>query len=249
MSNVNYAIIFKGEIIDGFQVISVKANLAKLLKIDAEKMVTLFSGKQIVIKRTANKTQAIILARALKKIGADIKVRAIKQSPEQSKAQSKAQAKEQAKAQPPNPDKASTLGLAPNKGFIVKPAAPVPAPNLDLSGMSVAKNDDTFLAEPTEPEYLDLDLSEYSVQDNDGSPLVEASTDEVPTIDAPDFGLDKPGAVLETIPDDRELLKPDTTGMSLAATGSDLIEPEEKGQEPPPKAPDTSGFKLVPNSD
>lgn len=243
MSNVTYAIIFKGEIIDGFQVISVKANLAKLLKIDAEKMVTLFSGKQIVIKRTANKTQAIILAKALKKIGADIKVRAIKQSPEQSKAQAKT------KAQPPNPDKASTWGLAPNTGFIVKPAPPVPAPNLDLSGMSVAKNDGTFLAEPAEPEYLDLDLSEYSVQDNDGSPLVDASTDEVPTIDAPDFGLDKPGAVLETIPDDRELLNPDTTGMSLAATGSDLIEPEEKGKEPPPKAPDTSGFKLVPNSD
>ena len=159
MSNVTYAIIFKGEIIDGFQVISVKANLAKLLKIDAEKMVTLFSGKQIVIKRTANKTQAIILAKALKKVGADIKVRAIKQSPEQSKAQ--------AKAQPPNPDNASTWGLAPNKGFIVKPSPPVPAPNLDLSGMSVAKNDGTFLAEPAEPEYLDLDLSEYSVQDND----------------------------------------------------------------------------------
>jgi hypothetical protein len=115
--------------------------------------------------------------------------------------------------------------------------------------MSVAENDGTFLAEPADTEYLDLDLSEYSVQDNDGSPLVEASKDEAPTIDAPDFGLDKPGAVLETIPDDRELLNPDTKGMSLAATGSDLLDPEEKGQEPPPKAPDTSGFKLVPNLD
>lgn len=245
MSNVIYAIIFKGEIIDGFQLISVKANLAKLLKIDAEKMVTLFSGKQIVIKRTANKTQAVILAKALKKIGADIKVRAIKQT----SAQSQTQSKTQSKAQASNPDKASTWGLAPNKGFIVKPAAPVPAPDLDLSGISVAKNDGTFLVEPAEPEHLDLDLSEYSIQDNDGSPLVEASTDEAPTIDAPDFGLDKPGAVLETIPDDRELLNPDTTGISLAATGSDLLDPEEKDQKPPPKAPDTSGIKLVPNVD
>jgi hypothetical protein len=245
MSNVTYAIIFKGEIIDGFQVISVKANLAKLLKIDAKKMAMLFSGKQIVIKRTADKTQAVILAKALKKVGADIKVRAIKQSA----AQSKTQVKTQAKTQASNPDNSSTWGLAPNKGFIVKPAAPVPAPDLDLSGMSVAENDGTFLAEPADPEYLDLDLSEYSVQDNDGSPLVEASKDEAPTIDVPDFGLDKPGAVLETIPDDRELLNPDTKGMSLAATGSDLLDPEEKGQEPPPKAPDTSGFKLVPNLD
>jgi hypothetical protein len=241
MSNVIYAVIYKGEIIDGFQPISVKANLAKLLKIDAKKMATLFSGKQIVIKRTADKTQAVKYAKALKRVGADIKVRAIKQSASQSKAQTKKQL--------PDPDKASTWGLAPNKGFIVKPAAPVPAPDLDLSGISVAENDGTFLVEPADAEYLDLDLSEYSVQENDGSPLVEASTDEVPIIEAPDFGLDKPGAVLETIPDDRELLDPNTKGMSLAATGSDLLEPKEKDQKPPPKAPDTSAFKLVPNVD
>jgi hypothetical protein len=245
MTNVIYAIIFKGEIIDGFQPISVKANLAKLLKIDAKKMAALFSGKQVVIKRTADKTQAVKYAKALKRVGADIKVRAIKQSASQSKAQAKTQAKKQL----PDPDKASTWGLAPNKGLIVKPAAPVPAPDLDLSGMSVAENDGTFLVEPADAEYLDLDLSEYSVQENDGSPLVEASTDEVPIIEAPDFGLDKPGAVLETIPDDRKLLNPKTKGMSLAATGSDLLEPKEKDQKPPPKAPDTSALELVPNVD
>jgi hypothetical protein len=253
MSNVIYAIIYKGEIIDGFQLISVKANLAKLLKIDAKKMAALFSGKQIVIKRTADKTQAVKYAKALKRVGADIKVRAIKQSASQSKAQAKTQARTQARTQAkkqlPNPDKASTWGLAPNKGFIVKPAAPVPAPDLDLSGISIAENDGTFLVEPADAEYLDLDLSEYSVQENDGSPLVEASTDEVPIIEAPDFGLDEPGDVMDTIPDDRELLDPNTKGMSLAATGSDLLEPKEKDQKPPPKAPDTSAFELVPNVD
>ena len=253
MSNVIYAIIFKGEIIDGFQLISVKANLAKLLKIDGKKMMTLFSGNQIVIKRTTDKTQAVKVAKALKRVGADIKVRAIKQSASQSKTQSKAQSKAQSKtrskAQQSDPDNAATWGLAPNKGFIVKPAAPVPAPDLDLSGISVAENDGTFLVEPADAENLDLDLSEYSVQENDGSPLVEASTEEVPIIEAPDFGLDKPGAVLETIPDDRKLLNPNTKGMSLAATGSDLLEAEEKDQKPPPKAPDTSAIKLVPNFD
>jgi hypothetical protein len=212
-------------------------------------MATLFSGKQIVIKRTADKTQAVKYAKALKRIGADIKVRAIKQSASQSKAQTKTQTKKQTKKQLPDPDNASTWGLAPNKGPIVKPAAPVPAPDLDLSGISVAENDGTFLVEPADAEYLDLDLSEYSVQENDGSPLVEASTDEVPIIEAPDFGLDEPGDIMDTIPDDRELLDPNTKGMSLAATGSDLLEPKEKDQKPPPKAPDTSAFELVPNVD
>ena len=78
MSSVTYAIVFSGQIVDGFQPISVKAHMAKLLKLDAEKMAILFSGKQVVIKRTPDKEQAVKYGTALKKIGADIKVKVIK---------------------------------------------------------------------------------------------------------------------------------------------------------------------------
>lgn len=231
MSNVIYAIVFKGEIIDGFQPISVKAHMAQLLKADAKKMQVLFSGKQLVIKRTEDKTLAIKYANALKKIGADIKVSIVKA------------------VKPPEPDADTGLSLMPNEGYIVEPTPPVPPPDLDLSAYSVVENDDGFLVEATEQEHLELDLSEYSIKDNDGSPLVEASPDEAHDINVPDFGLDEPGALLETIPDERELLNPNTLGMSLATAGSDLLEPEEKDQSPPPKAPDTSGINLVPSFD
>jgi hypothetical protein len=246
MANVIYAIVFKGEIVEGFKPISVKAHMAKLLKADIEKMKVLFSGKQIVIKRTVDKQEAVKYGNALKKIGADVKVKVIKTK--------------DTVAQPATPrptDTPSTnpvpavvtsgLSLAPNEGNIVEPSAPAPAPDLDLSGISVAEMDETFLVEPTEQALLDLDLSEYSVRDNDGTPLVEASDDDVPVVEAPDFGLDEPGAVLETLKEEKELLNPNTVGMTIAMAGSDLLEAEEKDQAPPAKAPDTSAIHLETN--
>ncbi len=240
MSSVIYAIVFKGEIIDGFQPISVKAHMAKLLKADIDKMQTLFSGKQIVIKRTADKAEALKYANALKKIGADIKVRAIKTEAPAADAEATA---------PTTGADTSGLSLAPNEGFIVEPKPPPPPLELDLSGLSLAENDGTLLAEPKQEDHIELDLSEYSIKENDGSPLVTASTEAPPIIDAPDFGLDEVGATLETIPDEREKLNPNTMGMTLAMAGSELLEPEEKKLAPPPKAPDTSSLSLVANFD
>jgi hypothetical protein len=67
--SVSYAIVFNGQIIDGFQIISVKAHLAKMLKASPEKISALFSGKPVVIKRTTNKQTAIKYSTALKKVG------------------------------------------------------------------------------------------------------------------------------------------------------------------------------------
>ena len=55
--------------------------------------------------------------------------------------------------------------------------------------------------------------------------------------------------MLETIQEDKQTLNPNTEGMSLALTGSNLIEEEEKRIEAPPTKPDTNGINLVPNFD
>ncbi|MDZ7683705.1 MAG: hypothetical protein U5O39_00330 [Gammaproteobacteria bacterium] len=47
-------------------------------------------------------------------------------------------------------------------------------------------------------------------------------------MEAPDFGLDEPGAVLETLPDEREEVHPDISSLSLAATG----QRPDRGQRP-----------------
>ena len=253
MSSITYAIVFKGEILEGFQPILVKAHMAKLLKADGERMKVLFSGKQIVLKRTPDKELAVKYTNALKKIGADIKVKGIKSEAPVEKAapalppvgDTQAAAADDA---PVAPD-TSALSLAPNEGNIVESAPPPPEPDLDLSGIELAENDGSLPVEPAPAEIVELDLSEYSVAENDGSPIVEPSDEVVPEIEVPDFGLDEPGAILDTIQEEKELLNPNTMGMTLAMAGSDLLEPEDKDQEPPPAAPDTSSIHLVPNFD
>jgi len=79
--------------------------------------------------------------------------------------------------------------------------------------------------------------------------LVEPSSEPVPRVEAPDFGLDEPGAVLDTIKEDKELVNPDISGLTLAEPGSDLLTPDDRPQEPPPQSPDTSNIQLEPSGD
>lgn len=252
MTPVTYAIVFGGDIVEGFQAISVKAHMAKLLKADAVKMQILFSGKPIVMKRTADKAAVTKYGSALKKIGADVKDRIIKPtepapaSPAPGRAHvaqapnakaPKAIAPEVA-AQPKTPQKrmpqdaetpaanksalpaklieAVNFSLKDNKGNLFKAAPDVPTPALDLSQLALAENDGSPIIEPGErAERLDLDLSALSVAENDDTPLA-APEPEVEKIQAPDFGLDEPGAILATIKEQVEFANPDTSGMSLA---------------------------------
>jgi len=239
MSSVVYAIVFKGEILEGFESFSVKAHLAGMLKADQEKMATLFSGKQIVLKKTADKQQALKLGAALKKAGADIKIRAIKIAQEP-----------QTEPQPATTGSADegAISLAPNVGNIVDAKEEVPPLDLDLSGISMAEAGEGRLGEPTEEVILDLDLSDMSMAEA-GEGLLVAPKEEVEKVDAPDFGLDEPGAVLETLKEEVELLDPDTSSLSMAEAGADILNPEDRDQGPEPEAPDTSEIQLVPDFD
>lgn len=242
MSSEFYAIVFQGEISEGAELISVKAHMAKMLKADAKKMAVVFSGKPIVLKKTADKQEAIKIGTILKKIGAEVKVRVIKQDASKATA-----------AKPAAQPSGATTGegsfdLAPNKGNIFDPEPEKVAPVLDLSGFEVGENDGTLLIESEPFEKIELDLSEYDVAENDGSLLIEPAA-EVPKIEAPDFGLDKPGAILETLQEEKVLVNPDISSIGLASQEGDILKDDEKDNTPPPKAPDTSQIKLVSDSD
>ena len=263
MSGETYAIVFNGGIVEGFAADTVKAQLAKLLKTDAKKTSALFSGKQIVLKKTTDRAEAAKYGKALKKVGADVKIRIIKAGataapPKPAVALSKPA------AAPPKPAAAlaaetpsepeapvidtSGISLAPNEGDLFDPVPRAVTPEIDLSSFSVTENDDRPLAEPSEEVVVELDLSEFSVKDNDGTALVEHEDEAIPPIEVPDFGLDEPGAVLETLQEEKELLNPSTIGMTLAMAGAELLE-DEPPPPPPPGAPDTSKINLVPNFD
>ena len=249
MSGETYAIVFNGGIVEGFAADTVKAQLAKLLKTDAKKTAALFSGKQIILKKTTDRAEAAKYGKALKTVGADVKIRIIKAGATAAPAKPAAALAAETPSQPEAPAiDTSGISLAPNEGDLFDPVPRAVIPEIDLSSFSVADNDDTPLVEPSEEVVVELDLSEFSIKDNDGTALVEHEDEAIPAIEVPDFGLDEPGAVLETLQEEKELLNPSTIGMTLAIAGAELLE-DEPPPPPPPGAPDTSKINLVPNFD
>lgn len=75
MPNPTYDIFFSGEIIEGFHPESVQNNLEKLLKVDAEKISRLFSGKPIRIKSGVDQETAIKYRTTFQEAGALIEIK------------------------------------------------------------------------------------------------------------------------------------------------------------------------------
>jgi len=262
--SVTYAIVFSGEIVEGFQIISVKAHLAKMLRASPEKMAALFSGKPVVIKRTADKQEAAKYGTALKKVGADIRVKIIRgeatapkpnQIPTSTPASTAApgQGTPAVKTSQATPTAATVpsgvsadFTLVENEGNLFEPFEKEKPVEVDISELSLAENDGSPIIEPTPKEKRELDLSAISIAENDGSPIVEPRVLPEKVV-APDFGLDEPGAVLETLKEEVEPVNPDTSDMSLAFPGSDLLNPDEIDKGPEPVVPDVSNIKLVAN--
>ena len=266
--SVTYAIVFSGDIVEGFQIISVKAHLAKMLKASPEKMAALFSGKPVVIKRTADKQEAAKYGTALKKVGADIKVKIIRSNATAAKVASthiNATSSQPAPSTPtsaatrdaipsPNAIPAVSLGdavpaeftLAENSGDLFEPVEKEIPVNLNISDINLAENDGSPIVEPKIYAKLELDLSAISIAENDGSPIGVPRVMAEKVV-APDFGLDEPGALLKTLKEEVELVNPDVSSISLAFPGSDLLNPDEIEKGPSPVVPDVSNIKLVAN--
>jgi hypothetical protein len=213
MSTTDFLVVFSGASLDGFEPQSVQTQVEAALRLTEEQSGKLFTGKSVAIKRTQDKTEALMLAQQLKKLGADVSVRV---APKPDAAQQSVQPPEPPAGDPteashaPNitarepihadssPDN-SSLSLAENDGFIVPLAALAPPLNLDLSGLSALAEFDQPLEAPKDYSIPELDLSSMTVKDNDGSPLVKPAPDVAPSVTPPNFDLDAPGALLETI--------------------------------------------------
>lgn len=70
MSDSRYTILFTGEILPGFSVDTVKANLAALFKSDSSKIEALFSGQPVPLKRNLPDAEADKYVAALQRAGA-----------------------------------------------------------------------------------------------------------------------------------------------------------------------------------
>ena len=244
MGAITYAVIFSGGIVEGFAPVSVKAHIAKMLKVDATKMASLFSGKQVVIKRTSDKQEALRYGHALRKIGADVSIKVLKTvtAPAEPVASDPAPAsKPQQQASPTN--LFADFSLAPNEGNLFDPAPAREPVQVDISKIALAEHDHSPLAPPRKQTPVNVDISGLSVLENDGSPLVPAAN-AVAKLPAPNFEIDEPGTILDTSQDDRPKISPDTSGLSLAFPGSDLLNSEERKPEQARVKPDISRLKL-----
>jgi len=74
-----YNVIFKGEILDGFKLGTVRTNFAKVFKLEPGKLETYFSGKAITLRRKVDHKTAYKFKSALAKFGASVELRRIAQ--------------------------------------------------------------------------------------------------------------------------------------------------------------------------
>jgi len=279
MSGETYAIVFNGGIVEGFAADTVKAQLAKLLKTDAKKTAALFSGKQIILKKTTDRAEAAKYGKALKKVGADVKIRIIKAGAAATAAPAKpaaapikpAAALSKPAAAPPKPAAAlSKPAAAPAAETPPEPDAPV----IDTSGISLAPNEGDLFDPVPRAVIPEIDLSSFSVAENDDRPLVEPSAEVVVELDLSEFSVkDNDGTALvehedEVIPaievpdfgldepgavletlQEEKVLLNPNTIGMTLAMAGAELLEDEPPPPPPPGAPDTSKINLVPNFD
>ena len=173
MRSVIYVIVFKGEILAGHQIISVKAHLAQLLKADANQITRLFSGKQVVLKKTADKAVALKYGTALKKAGADVRVKVIKSDAIPARAPATT-ARTPGQAIPSPTPPTAAMRLVPNEGNIFDATPETPSPGIDLRELSLAEAGEGTLGEPRETVAADLELCSLNLNEPGNGPLADA---------------------------------------------------------------------------
>lgn len=255
MTDELFNVIFRGDVVPGFQLADVKVRFAQLFKMDPAKVEGFFTGKPVVLKANCDRATGDKFKAVLEQAGAIVQVRnvappvaapaplapmAAAPTPAASPA---APAPVSAPVSAPKPAPAAPTdpwSLSPAGGALLRPdeVAHVEPVTVDISSISLVKRNPFAMdaEEPLEAERNvvppSLDLSGLQIAAV-GETLVEFQEFVPRTIDLSEFSLDAPGAdVLRE--DERQAFVPaevDTSGMDIAPPGGDL------GQIKPPPAP------------
>ena len=194
MADKRYSVIFTGRIVDGAEPAAVKAKLAKLFRVDAERVESMFAGKPLVIKKNLDAEKARSYRDALAKAGAAVSV---VEEGDPDAARTSAQ---------PAPTPAPTP--APAAARPSTDSAPPQAPDLTIAEVGVTLVEH----EPVTPP--DFDTTQFDLAEV-GVTLVEPKVVPPPDFDTSGMSLDPPGTQLT----DARPVPPaqfDTSGLSLA---------------------------------
>ncbi len=267
-----YDIFFAGKIVDGFDEATVRENVAKLFKANAQTVEKLFSGKPQAIKKGVDKQAAIKYKAAMQKAGAVPLIRAHAAAkpaaaetpaPAEAEAQPKQTMAERLAAltgeSAPSEDAPTPFGSGaaePAPGEATPAPTPEPAAGTasDSATTEGAANFDADMSlapvgsdvlrddEREEVEELDIDTSAIHLTPEFAEPEVE----EKAAPPAPDVSHMSMGEVGEDIPHleiEAEEVDLDTSHLSMGEPGDEIPHLEEEVEL---LDPDTSGMDLAP---
>ena len=239
MSDQQFDIIFRGDIVFGHQLADVKAKLQNLFKADAAKIDALFSGRPVPLKRGLDQASAQKYKEALINAGAQVDIVSsgdVKPVPAPKPAVSVepnlslAQRLEQKAAA----DKEAAEKIAIQKEQATREATQELVANADQTSWSLAPVG-SYLLKPAEKavvEPVEVDISTISLRPEGGN-ILDAS-EQAPAHQAqvatPDFKIADVGSSLINAEEKMELplLELELADWTLADLGQDLISQSEK---------------------
>ncbi len=207
MSNSEFDIIFRGDIVFGHQLAEVKLKLQQLFKVDATKIDALFTGRPVPLKRNLDETTANKYRDVLLKAGAMVEVCPSDKSP----ANAPSKPAVPVRSQPVVP-------VAPS--YAAWTLAPVGADLLPAS------------ERPAKPAVVAVDTSSLSLRPAEGNLVdtTEVHHELEAVVIAPDLGLAAVGEDLISADEKLELplVEIELEDWGIADAGSDLLSAEER---------------------
>jgi hypothetical protein len=226
MADANFAVVFRGRLVEGADPAAVRANLARLFNADAERIEKMFSGQSVIIKKGLDEAGAKKYQAALAKAGALVEL--ARTAPAATAPAPAAQPATPATA-PASPAPATAAPVVPAAAATETRASAAPSvppqtiPTAFASGEVPAAIEASVdepgvvLVEYQPPAAPDIATDHLSVAEA-GVTLVDAEPVPEPAYDLSALSLDPPGT---TLAEPRHVEAPDYDfeGLSVADNG------------------------------
>jgi hypothetical protein len=223
-----YNVVFSGQISAGADAAAVRANIARLFKVNDAMLDKLFSGQRIAVKKACDQATAMKLRASMKQAGAVAQM-------EPCDAQGKPLAAVKAGAPAPNAAAAAPV-TAPKPAAPVQPAAVPPPQAVPAKAPTMAERIAALAAQHAQQEALKPDPD---------APPKPADVQRVET-----WKMFPTGFLLGEVPRDagRAPLAFDLSRYTISRLGTELMQPEERAMLAPKPVvvPDLSAIKVAP---
>jgi hypothetical protein len=235
-----FDIYFTGKLVEGIDSGQAKQNFAQLFKTEPSQVEKLFNGKPQLLKRGCSKSEAIKYKTALHKAGLLVAFKA-HQTPA-----AKPPSKDVQEAPATHTTKTEgSLTLAPAGSDVLRDSEKhvfIEA-NIDLSSIQLS-SPFSQVEEPEKETPLAPDISHLSTAAVGEDLLVDKPEPaSPPPMDLDQFTVAEPGADLKQLKEEKTLLNPDISHITVAAVGSDII--ADKKEKVTPAAPNTDHLSLT----